>query len=487
MQRFSGHRARHRLASPPCPHGIATAMATLAALLAGNVGATAQDLSQPGPFAGGWRTVTVTRPNSTTFNARLHYPATGAGGQNAAFDPTGGPYPAISFGHGFLQPVTQYQSTCQHLATHGYFVIASESEGGLFPSHANFAADLRHCLTWLEQQNANPASLYFQAIETQAFGLSGHSMGGGASILAAAADPRVRVVANLAAAETNPSAIAAMANVSVPVVLISGTQDSITPISTNTQPMYSAGAAPKQLPAILGGFHCGFTDGSFIGCDSGGISRSQQLAITRRLLTQSFDLYLKGDPTHWRSVWGPERDLATDVTTSAASGILVGPLDLTIAACPGSVATAPLTVTNTGSFSTSYSLSAEDSSWPVTITPAQTATLPPGASATFAVSIDTPPGVLAAQTTALVSARSDRDGGTRGWTRVTFQRPAGRGDLNCDGVVSFDDIDAFVIALSGEAAYAAAYPDCQWLRADCDCDGAVTFDDIDPFVRQIGQ
>ncbi len=56
------------------------------------------------------------------------------------------------------------------------------------------------------------------------------------------------------------------------------------------------------------------------------------------------------------------------------------------------------------------------------------------------------------------------------------------GDTNCDGVVSFDDIDAFVIALSGQAAYEAAYPGCVWLNADCDGDGAVTFDDIDPFV-----
>jgi len=56
------------------------------------------------------------------------------------------------------------------------------------------------------------------------------------------------------------------------------------------------------------------------------------------------------------------------------------------------------------------------------------------------------------------------------------------GDTNCDGVVNFDDIDPFVVALGGQAAYDAAYPGCVWLNADCDGDGAVTFDDIDPFV-----
>ncbi|MBK9126971.1 MAG: hypothetical protein IPM13_04135 [Phycisphaerales bacterium] len=60
------------------------------------------------------------------------------------------------------------------------------------------------------------------------------------------------------------------------------------------------------------------------------------------------------------------------------------------------------------------------------------------------------------------------------------------GDMNCDGVVDFDDIDPFVLALSGPAAYHGQYPNCQWLNADTDGDGDVDFDDIDPFVSRIG-
>jgi dienelactone hydrolase len=466
------------------PRRSAHALASVVILAVG-AAASAQDLSQPGPFAGGWRSVTVTRPNATTFAARLHYPATGPGGQNAPFDAAGGPYAAVSFGHGFLQAVSQYQSTCQHLATHGYFVIASESEGGFAPSHANFAADLRHCLTWLEQQNSDPNSAYFQHVQTSAFGLSGHSMGGGASILAAAADARVRALANLAAAETSPSAIAAMASLVVPVALISGSQDTITPIGTNTQPMYANGQAPKQLPAILGGFHCGFTDNTFLFCDSGAITRAQQLALTRRLLTQFFHLHLKGDQTVWRRVWGPERGSDPNVTTTAAAGISVGPADLVVAGCPGGVSSASLSVTNQGVFTTSFALFTEDSTWPASIAPSQTAPLQPGQSATLTLLVSVPPGVAPGSTVVLVSARSDLDGATRGWARAAVQRPGGKGDLNCDGAVTFDDIDAFVAALSGQSAYQAAYPACQWLHADCNCDGGVTFDDIDAFVAQL--
>jgi hypothetical protein len=61
-----------------------------------------------------------------------------------------------------------------------------------------------------------------------------------------------------------------------------------------------------------------------------------------------------------------------------------------------------------------------------------------------------------------------------------------RGDLNCDGVVDFDDINPFVLALSGFEPFSAAYPDCIWLHADCNGDGAVDFGDIDCFVLVLG-
>lgn len=57
------------------------------------------------------------------------------------------------------------------------------------------------------------------------------------------------------------------------------------------------------------------------------------------------------------------------------------------------------------------------------------------------------------------------------------------GDLNCDNVVTFDDINPFVLALSGEEAYYAEFPDCHWWLADCNYDQQVNFDDIPAFVE----
>ena len=61
------------------------------------------------------------------------------------------------------------------------------------------------------------------------------------------------------------------------------------------------------------------------------------------------------------------------------------------------------------------------------------------------------------------------------------------GDVNCDGVVDFFDIDPFVVALSGQAAFDFVFPDCDWWSADCNENGVIDFFDIDPFVAVLSE
>ena len=56
------------------------------------------------------------------------------------------------------------------------------------------------------------------------------------------------------------------------------------------------------------------------------------------------------------------------------------------------------------------------------------------------------------------------------------------GDLNCDGVIDFLDINPFVLGLSDPAGYQAAYPNCNLLNGDINGDGVFDFQDINPFV-----
>lgn len=395
----------------------------LALVLPGAVGVLAQnyDPGLPGPYAAGWRRVTVTRPSSTTFNAVLWYPALAAG-QNTPLAEPGVPKAAITFGHGFLQTVERYQSTLSHLATRGYLVIASESEGGLFPSHQNFANDLRHCLTWLEQETTLASSFLFGSVDTSRFGASGHSMGGGASILAAAADARIKVLANLAAANTNPSAITAMASVTQPTMLLSGSNDTIVPVGSHGQLMYDAGRAPKQLPIIQGGWHCGFQDTSVFGCDSGPMTRATQLYLTRRSLTAFFDLYLRGTQGIWTLVWGLPMRNDPDIVTTFDSGIDVVPGNQSKNAI-GGLASYTFTVTNRLPGPSAFRFSVSGNSWR-TLMPISTPILAPGSSEVVRVVVQPPKTTQSGATdTAVVNLLATFDGSTRNVTILTTTAP----------------------------------------------------------------
>ena len=264
--------------------------------------ATAQDLSQPGPFAASRRDATVVRANGSTFVATVHYPAT-ATTVGAPLDLTAGPCPVIAFGHGFLSAVTLYQSTASHLASWGFVVALPQTQGGLFPSHPALAADMVSTLDWLALQGGIAGSVWDGAIDGERRGMMGHSMGAGCSMLAAASDPRVRAMVPMAPAETNPSSTQACASIRAAVRILVGSQDSIVAPSTAT-PMFDNLLGDAQLVSITGGYHCGFIDASIIACDSGSITRAEQLAIVRREATEFLLLELAGMEDLHCGAWG---------------------------------------------------------------------------------------------------------------------------------------------------------------------------------------
>lgn len=229
------------------------------------------------------RTVTVSS-QGRSFSALLVQPTGSATGA----------YPVLAFGHGFVQSTARYSSTLKALAARGYVVIAPNSQGGFFPSHSSFAKDLDAAITWAHatQPNADPTR----------DAVLGHSMGGGAAVLAAASDPGIDAVATLAAAETNTSAVAAARSIKAPALFVVGSSDSVVKPST-TRSMYDAKPSPATWVSITGGYHCGFLDSSSffgLGCDKGSISRSTQLSISNAVLGDWLDATLKSGPAFSR-------------------------------------------------------------------------------------------------------------------------------------------------------------------------------------------
>jgi len=245
-------------------------LAGAAVALAGGVIAAPPASAAPLSLATTASTVTVSL-DGRSFSARLVRPT------------QAGTYPVVAFGHGFSQTSSPYAGTLTALAARGYIVIAPNSESGLAPSHSRFADDLQRSLRWA-RANVAGASPTADAV-------AGHSMGGGAALVAADRYPEIDTVVTLAAAETTPSATTASSGTTVPALYIVGSRDTIVPPSTTLR-MYTVKPSPAVFASITGGSHCGFLDSSpflGIGCDRASITRAAQLSVTRGLMGDWLD------------------------------------------------------------------------------------------------------------------------------------------------------------------------------------------------------
>lgn len=264
----------------------------------------------PGPMQSGWTSVTLNR-DGRNLNSIIYYPSY-TEGSGAQIDTSNGPYPVIAFGHGFAMQNSNYISLFKHLTSYGYIVIAPQ-----FPDvvHLQLAYDLLFCINHIKNQNANPSSIFFRLVDTTKTGLSGHSMGGGASLLAAANDSTIKVVAPLAAAETNPSAISVMNQIKAVVYLITAQNDGITPPQNHQIPMYNNALPIKGMPILKGANHTKFMDTRIWDWTDprGYLTPAEQLRLTRRYLTSIYNLFLKEDSSYFKYAFGLQAQNDTSI------------------------------------------------------------------------------------------------------------------------------------------------------------------------------
>jgi hypothetical protein len=256
----------------------------------------------------------------------LYYPATADGaGQPVAAPPMGG-FAAVVFGHGYQLTAGLYAWLGQGLAADGHVVAIPRTGGELFPSHAEFGLDLAFVSRALRAAGDDPASPFFGLMSDRA-AVAGHSMGGGCSMLAAAGDPTVTAVANLAAAETNPSAIAVCPQIDRPALIFAGGNDCVTPPADHQIPMYQAlDDGWRTLVTMDGASHCQWNAYSFIcalgeSC-SAGISRTAQQEATLQVLRPWLDAVLRdGDAAAFQDVL----DTTAGITYEQAGQVTAAP------------------------------------------------------------------------------------------------------------------------------------------------------------------
>jgi hypothetical protein len=213
-----------------------------------------------------------------------------------------GYFPVIAFGHGFVMTWSAYAPYWNALVPQGYILICATTETGISPSHNDFGLDLAFLISTLQNERTNASSNFYQHVAATS-AVMGHSMGGGASFLAAQAMPSITALVNMAAAETNPSAIAAGSNILQPALLFAGANDCVAPPTQHQKPMYdSLASVCKTYVEIGGATHCQFANSNAF-CTIGetscfstaGISAATQQSITIDLMIDFLDAFLKGD------------------------------------------------------------------------------------------------------------------------------------------------------------------------------------------------
>ncbi len=237
-----------------------------------------------------------------TIPIRCVYPTSG---------PEAGPYPVIVVAHGFQLPPTQYDGYVERLASFGYVALTADFPAGFTgTNHVNNAKDLLAALDWTETK----AELAGVANADNA-GLTGHSLGGKLSLLAATMDARVKATITLdpvdgamgCSAQNCPD-VSDLMPLAIPTGFIGETTDSsggmfgmaCAPAANNYATFFAGTTAPSLSVTVLGANHMSFLDDvsscgfSCSFCNAATAANATVNALSKAFVTAFYERYLKG-------------------------------------------------------------------------------------------------------------------------------------------------------------------------------------------------
>ncbi|WP_434457622.1 alpha/beta hydrolase [Stutzerimonas urumqiensis] len=147
-------------------------------------------------------------------------------------------HPVILWGNGTGAGPSTYGGLLTHWASHGFVVAAAET------SNAGTGEEMLACLDYLVQENNRTYGTYASRLNPGRVGTSGHSQGGGGSIMAGQ-DDRVRVTAPIQPYTIGLGHdVSSQSNQNGPMFLMSGGGDTIAFPYLNAQPVYYRANVP---------------------------------------------------------------------------------------------------------------------------------------------------------------------------------------------------------------------------------------------------
>lgn len=207
-----------------------------------------------------------------------------AGLAGLVFAPTSGRgLPVVALSHGWLQPAYRYADTMRYLASWGFVVVAPDTQRGPIPSPGVMALDLATALHLVTTGKLGNGRV---RVDPDKVGVIGHSIGGGAAVLAAAAGPDIGAVVTVTAAAIHPSAVEAATRVRVPGLHLVGADDEMA--DGDGSSIAAAWAGDAQLRTVKGASHLGLAEGSHWSSTFTGSGNEKRLQHVVRLLATAF-------------------------------------------------------------------------------------------------------------------------------------------------------------------------------------------------------
>lgn len=222
-----------------------------------------------------------------------------------------GAHPLVSLTPGLQQPTAAYAPYAERLASYGIVVLVRDDPGLLVQSQV-IAADLAYVIgTWLPAQNADASSPLHGAVDLGKVGLTGHSRGGQASLLAAEGALLGHVVAWFGIDPDDPGTIDGfvestqlaapnLGSVGIPTTFLGGQVATFcTPANINYQILYAAAPTPSVVITAVNASHTEFeVQSACVDCNvcvpMGTASQQVVLRYAVRYLTAFFARELLG-------------------------------------------------------------------------------------------------------------------------------------------------------------------------------------------------
>ncbi|MEM3704619.1 MAG: hypothetical protein QXZ02_02885 [Candidatus Bathyarchaeia archaeon] len=177
-------------------------------------------------------------------------------GEESDPNSTDAPYPTILFSPGYNSPIENYRALALKIASWGFITALVGSNPESWDIYR--VNDLTDTLNWLDEQNDNSSFKLHQLIDESKFIVSGHSLGAEAALILSISEPRLKAVIPIAPfiypqwTFMYPSSAK---DIHIPMLILVGSADTISPPNTMAYPTYENGNVPKFCLTIIGSNH----------------------------------------------------------------------------------------------------------------------------------------------------------------------------------------------------------------------------------------